>query len=299
MSNFILNDILVLDYDEFNKMFHAYIVTLPYNIIASGYNNGKWYIIKHKKNTDIQKNRNMHKKFLNYWITNIHPKINKNKYYFLLCVYDGYRERIPYFDGKMIPYIPSKHEFLNMNEIKLNNNNIYPLLHKNKYILTFSKQITDDSAICVPDMFYIQSHGYINTLIKKIDDNRIDFSGKNNICIYRGNINNGSLENLINNKYNMNQRKYLKSLYKSGKIQNIDFEDDYKSIEDQLKYKYILDIDGWSNTWDSTVWKLYSGSVMLKAKGIWKQWYYDELLPWVHYVPVENDFFDLNDKIKQ
>ena len=51
-----INNIIVIDYDKFNKMFDTDIVTLPFNIIASGYNNGNWYIIKHKNNTDIQKN---------------------------------------------------------------------------------------------------------------------------------------------------------------------------------------------------------------------------------------------------
>ena len=59
-----------------------------------------------------------------------------------------------------------------------------------------------------------------------------------------------------------------------------------------------MDIDGFSNTWDATVWKLYSGSVLLKTKSKWKQWYYDELKEWEHYVPIENDFSDLNDKIE-
>jgi glycosyltransferase involved in cell wall biosynthesis len=38
--------------------------------------------------------------------------------------------------------------------------------------------------------------------------------------------------------------------------------------------------------------------VLLKTDSIWEQWYYDKLHPWVHYVPVENDFSDLDEKIK-
>ena len=42
----------------------------------------------------------------------------------------------------------------------------------------------------------------------------------------------------------------------------------------------------------------YDSSVLLKVKSIWKQWYYDELKEYVHYVPVENDFSDLNERIQ-
>jgi hypothetical protein len=78
----------------------------------------------------------------------------------------------------------------------------------------------------------------------------------------------------------------------------VNFENKDTSISDQIQYKMILDMDGWSSTWSATVWKMYSGSVLLKTKSKWKQWYYHKLEPWVHYVPVKDDFSDLNDKIE-
>jgi hypothetical protein len=78
----------------------------------------------------------------------------------------------------------------------------------------------------------------------------------------------------------------------------VDYEDSFTSLQEQLTYKYILDIDGWSNTWDATIWKLYSGSILFKVKSTWQQWYYDELKEWEHYVPINNDFSDLNEKIE-
>jgi hypothetical protein len=63
-----------------------------------------------------------------------------------------------------------------------------------------------------------------------------------------------------------------------------------------LKYKYILDIDGNASTWDATAWKLNSGSVIFKAKSPWRQWFYDEYLPWIHYIPIADDFSDLQEK---
>jgi hypothetical protein len=67
---------------------------------------------------------------------------------------------------------------------------------------------------------------------------------------------------------------------------------------DMINYKYILDIDGNSSTWDATAWKLNSGSVIFKTDSNWEQWFYKEYKPWVHYVPVADDFSDIQERYK-
>ena len=41
-------------------------------------------------------------------------------------------------------------------------------------------------------------------------------------------------------------------------------------------------------------WKLAGNSVVLKVEGRNEQWYYDRLVPWVHFVPVRADLSDLD-----
>ena len=65
-----------------------------------------------------------------------------------------------------------------------------------------------------------------------------------------------------------------------------------------INYKYILDIDGHVGTWDATAWKLNSNSVILKSDSFWIQWFSDSYKPWVHYVPVNDDFGDLQEKFQ-
>jgi len=62
-----------------------------------------------------------------------------------------------------------------------------------------------------------------------------------------------------------------------------------------LDYRYQLDIDGWSNSW-SLLDKLISGSCILKVASPsgFRQWFYDKLEPWKHYVPVTADLSDLD-----
>jgi hypothetical protein len=63
-----------------------------------------------------------------------------------------------------------------------------------------------------------------------------------------------------------------------------------------LKYKYLLDVDGMVNAWSALFWKLSSKSVVLKVDSHWEEWYYDQLVPWIHYIPVKGDSSDLYEK---
>lgn len=57
---------------------------------------------------------------------------------------------------------------------------------------------------------------------------------------------------------------------------------------DALANRGLFDVDGNANAWEGFYWKLLSQSVVLKVEGF-EQWYYDEIKPWSHYVPVHKD----------
>eukprot|EP00798_Chlamydomonas_sp_ICE-L_P014736 gene14736-20781_t len=65
------------------------------------------------------------------------------------------------------------------------------------------------------------------------------------------------------------------------------------SIEDMLKYKYQILVDGCSTAWDSSFWKLASGSPTFYLKSRlyngtavhpWSMWWYAVLKPGVHFI---------------
>ncbi len=59
--------------------------------------------------------------------------------------------------------------------------------------------------------------------------------------------------------------------------------------------KFALDIDGFANTWDNLFHRMLMGCCVLKVAGMYgyRQWYYDRLKAWEHYVPVAADLSDL------
>jgi hypothetical protein len=63
--------------------------------------------------------------------------------------------------------------------------------------------------------------------------------------------------------------------------------------------KYALDIDGNTNTWSNFLARLHLGCCVLKVESPlgYRQWYYDRLSPWEHFVPVKSDLSDLIEKI--
>jgi Glycosyl transferase family 90 len=82
-------------------------------------------------------------------------------------------------------------------------------------------------------------------------------------------------------------------------IKTSGFAKDFVPINNCAQFKYQIDIDGNSNAWSGLFQKLLSGSVVLKVESPhgFRQWYYDDLLPWENFVPVKSDLSDLIDNI--
>lgn len=64
------------------------------------------------------------------------------------------------------------------------------------------------------------------------------------------------------------------------------------------EYRHQFDVDGWTNAW-SLLDKLISGSTVIKVASApgYRQWFYDKLAAWTHYVPVAADFSDFDEII--
>ncbi len=69
-------------------------------------------------------------------------------------------------------------------------------------------------------------------------------------------------------------------------------------LQDHLKYKYQVLADGNTCAYSKAFWGWFCNSVVFKQESKNIQWYYGELMPYVHYIPVEEDFSDLVDKIR-
>jgi hypothetical protein len=64
--------------------------------------------------------------------------------------------------------------------------------------------------------------------------------------------------------------------------------------------KFALDVDGHTNAWSNFFVRMLLGCCVLKIESQhgFRQWYYNKLMPWRHYVPVRADMSDLVEKIE-
>ena len=273
----------ILSKNKFNQKFNSHVPELNVFMAAVGIDmNSEPNVYVH---VDYPTDSNYISIIVNYWKKYIHNSLNKDKYYFILCYADGYIYNINDTDVKF----GKGKKFITNQPIE------YPI----KNVLAFSKRYNDIDTICIPDPYYcgLEQH---KKAIMEVKNNYMQWDSKIKKCIWRGNIKNNYNINFFDetNKMELTPREYFVKLYYDNKINNFNYSDSFTSISEQIKYRYILDIDGYSNTWDATVWKLFSGSILLKVKSTWKQWYYDELIEWEHYIPISNDFSDLNEKIE-
>ena len=96
------------------------------------------------------------------------------------------------------------------------------------------------------------------------------------------------------NRFN-NNRKYLINNFNNDNLLNI--QGDFLSIKQQLKYKFILSLEG-NDVSTNLKWIMSSNSVCVMPKPKCESWFMeDKLIENYHYILVKDDFSDLHDKL--
>ena len=280
-----------LTLDKFNQTYGSDLVGLPPWIFALGVKKGKYHT--------YSKIELYGETLIEYWMEHLAPSLPNH--YALICPMDGLGNNGDVSKGledlKVTPEIlPSLTDALGFTQDSHKNH--YLVFHSKRTLYAMCTNINDHTTVLIPDAHFIREKAYQKKK-DEIDQYRTPYMERKSECVWRGNLNNGSIDNFIDTKdMTLNPRHYFQKLYQEKRLPKVNFENKETPISYQIQYKMILDIDGWTATWSALVWKLYSGSVLLKTKSKWKQWFHHQLEPWVHYVPVENDFSDLNDKIE-
>jgi hypothetical protein len=71
----------------------------------------------------------------------------------------------------------------------------------------------------------------------------------------------------------------------------------YLSLTDLIKYKYLIDIEG--NGYSGRLkWLLYSKRPIFVIDRTYIEYFYDDLIPYKHYIPVRMDLSDLLEKVE-
>jgi hypothetical protein len=178
--------------------------------------------------------------------------------------------------------------------------------------LAFSANRSD--AFLVPDAFFLSKSGYREAMVM-LDRNQVSWSERRSVVFWRGSttgLRRGDWRTLQRIKLCLATRDHPNAeLFDVGitvvvqvggpesvsEVETLGIMRDFVPSHLFGRFKYLIDIDGNSNSWEGLFLKLCTGSPVLKVASAhgFRQWYYDDLKPWVNYVPVAADLADLGE----
>lgn len=281
--------------DQFESAFSCKITTLPKNVALVGWS------AKQQVWTIAPDSVTRHPTFsylapatLHFLHHELLPRLGLRSFWTLYCFYDGWRERNTFsknYRWVNPPKLDSAVEWRGApGEI--------PMLSEQTFrIACYGAHRGDPSALLLPEAHYLARNHYID-LFGLIRQHSMAWHEKRPQAIFCAG-NHGECSNyfppFVTGR--SHPRQYLQQLVEStGLPVKVHLGASIPQSE-QLSYKYILDVDGYARTWDAWAWKMQSGSVVLSPDSPWESFFTRLFDPWVHFVPMANDFSDLSDKL--
>jgi hypothetical protein len=169
--------------------------------------------------------------------------------------------------------------------------------------------------VVVPDPHFVVAHGHPG-LRRALRRKPPAWQERRPVALWRGSSTGGSLRMGQDTSSNPRVRLCMRGLELDGvldaRITRVVCADppnqddltrfgvlgEHMSPVAQASYRYLVSIDGFAGEWDGLLWKLCSGSAVLRVESEWNQWYTDRLAPFEHYVPVRADLSDLMERVE-
>jgi len=178
--------------------------------------------------------------------------------------------------------------------------------------VAFERHVGDMSVGLIPDLYYFSSRGFRSGWIEGAVP---PWPAKTTMFTWRG-ITSGDHDHTVNSISTLPRFRMCaigrqlgpladlgisKVVHAQSKKEAQDIESYLKAIglwQDYMpqhvmgRSKFLLEIDGYANSWGFFA-KLLMGCCVLKVDSPFEQWFYPDLKPWVHYIPVARDLSNL------
>ena len=176
-----------------------------------------------------------------------------------------------------------------------------------------------DDVILVPDPVFVNSNGYAEYRNKSFAH---PWADRDDMVLWRGTLTGKGVlttELMAANDAQLRQRTRMCLILRSTPKTDVKIRKAEGKLEkghyerlagngllggkirqsDWGRQKFALDVDGHTNAWSNFYVRLLLGCCVIKisSEGGFRQWYYDKLVPWRHFVPVRADMSDLIEKI--
>jgi hypothetical protein len=223
--------------------------------------------------------------------------------------YDKYVRVIHYFDPYYIPhsnyYFKDMHNYLEIYKNNTNDHNIEYIFFFGdcvlyKFLPTFVKAKTiKNSDFSV--LLNLNTPRHVS-MLRSIENYDIPFHDKKNTVLWRG-TGKTAFESRLRKNMVSKYQNFNKNIIDINFTSIYDYDeelDDYIIAEtmhyvEMLKYKFLLSIEG-NDVATNLKWCLLSNSVVLMAKPKICSWFMEDILiPFEHYVPLEDDYSNIEE----
>jgi len=169
------------------------------------------------------------------------------------------------------------------------------------------------SIVAVPDRYFILRNGFAAER-QRAEQQAIAWADRRSTLVWRGGLNGiGIHPQTPDDADNPRVMQRARLCMKARSIPDVDarliesnapwlpagLTGPGRNEAEWLGDKFAIDIDGWTNAWSNLLVRLHFGCCVLKVASAdgYRQWWYDRLVPWEHFVPVSADMSDLAERI--
>lgn len=215
---------------------------------------------------------------------------------FFLCLHDGWREHTAFVapnQRERPPWLAMRNRsdylrpghrgeprFLHPPDVQ----SVYPALPRK--ILAYNRHAGDDEVLLIPDAeFLANGFRYFRRQVRRGDS---AWHTKKCQAVWRGNRNITTPSDYHDHGAGPKHPRELAVEFSTHHPDVLDASYDRMTIAEQLRYRYVLDLDGAVSAWSANYWKMLSNSLVVRYRSHWEGWYTARLRPGVHFVPFDS-----------
>ena len=175
----------------------------------------------------------------------------------------------------------------------------------------------DPAHLLLPDPYFFRRRAYFK-IRRHISRHPVPWEERSDALIWRGQYNGQGLFSLSpDHVAHMGVKQRLRLAVKAHGLPGVDvrFVQDDKSDAASLRAadllgdpmrmvswktrRFAIDIDGYSNAWSNLLQRFHLGCCVFKVDSAFgfRQWYYDQLVPFETHIPIRADLSDLEEKL--